>query len=646
MRAGFLRMVLPVALMATTGGTATGQTTPIDVEVGYRFLDLTGSNEMYRTQVNERHGFLVRSMNLLTEGPKGVTDRIRLDVSDLGAGPGGALRLETGKGEAWALRLTWRRAEQFSALPGFANPLLATGTVPGQHIVNRVRNMVDAELEVLPGKAITPLLGYSWNQLVGPGQTTYTVGQDEFRLGQDLASTEQELRVGVAFRSGPVSGRIVQGWRKLSEHETLYLATGAGPGNNSFSYFDVNPSLTSFQRSGETTMNSPVTNALVRGELGPVRLLGSYVRANAGTDSGESEALSGSLVSYGLNRFFKGLTETTSSRADLRYWKGTVRAEATILSYADVTAGYGQRHRELDGRDLVESLYTETTLFSGFDKKDVQTLLEARTAIERTEKTVDGTLILRPITGLTLRGGASQTKEELTVVADLAEIVVPGSQGGVFERTVKGIFGGVLYTVRPLGLTVGGDVRRDRSDDPVTRMDYTQRTRSRMRIAWGLKDRVTVSGSFAQTDVENDQPTVLYGSRMREVGGGVEGVPLKGVSLRLMGSRYTVDSTARARVPHDFTDFVSAHAENGLSWEGGLTLSLFDPFTLDASYLWFDNKGTVPFTLERIRARGDVWLSKSVGTAFEWSRDRYTEGVNLYGSYVANRYGIFLKLRQ
>ena len=42
---------LPILAIAFA---AHAQTVPFDLEIGYRWLDLKGSNEMYRTQINER----------------------------------------------------------------------------------------------------------------------------------------------------------------------------------------------------------------------------------------------------------------------------------------------------------------------------------------------------------------------------------------------------------------------------------------------------------------------------------------------------------------------------------------------------------------------------------------------------------------
>src|SRR5690349_8429275 len=144
------------------------QTTPIDVEIGYRWTDISGNEDLYRTQINEDEGLLLRALTLASTGREGVFDHFRLDVDEMGVGPASALRLEAGLTGAYRLNVRYRRTDTFSALPAFANPLLAGGIVPGQHTLDRTRDMIDADLEILRWSAIKPFVGYSWNRFEGP----------------------------------------------------------------------------------------------------------------------------------------------------------------------------------------------------------------------------------------------------------------------------------------------------------------------------------------------------------------------------------------------------------------------------------------------------------------------------------------------
>src|SRR3954454_1866661 len=141
---------LPILAIAFA---AQAQSVPFDLEIGYRWLNLKGSNEMYRTQINERDGMLIRSFTLSTsdfEGHTSLVDRFRIDVSDLGSGPAQSFRLEASRAGTYQLRFGYRSADAFSALPALANPLLSQGIIPGQHTFDRTRRMYDLDLELMP----------------------------------------------------------------------------------------------------------------------------------------------------------------------------------------------------------------------------------------------------------------------------------------------------------------------------------------------------------------------------------------------------------------------------------------------------------------------------------------------------------------
>ena len=86
---------------------------PIDVEVGYRWTDISGNEAMYRTQINEDEGLLIRALTIASQD-------FRLDLSDVGVGPASSLRLEARRDGLYRFNVRYRRADAFSALPSIA----------------------------------------------------------------------------------------------------------------------------------------------------------------------------------------------------------------------------------------------------------------------------------------------------------------------------------------------------------------------------------------------------------------------------------------------------------------------------------------------------------------------------------------------
>jgi hypothetical protein len=625
-----------------------GQAIPLELEVGYRFVDVDGNRDMYRTQINDREGILLRSLTFSSGTISGnpLVDSLRVDAWDLGAGPAGRLRLEAGRADVYRLRLRYNRMEYFSALPAFANPLLDQGIIPGQHRYDRTRHLLDAEVEIFPLHAFTPIIGYTLNRFEGPARTTFTVGGDDFRLASDLEDTEQEARVGFSFHAGEFSGRVVQGWRFFKETERLSLAPGEGAGNNPGPVLGTPVTITDFERHNRVDTDVPVTTAFVNGRLaGRVKVSAGYMRADGETETSETEDLTGNLVSFQISRFFRGLSEPVSSRARNEQWRGHGRVEVELADGVDVSAGYMQRHRELDGFALISSLFLDTLTFSGQDPRNLERLLELDTALERTEKIFDAAFSARSLGPVSLRVAFEQNDQDVRVTPDPEEIVVPGGQGGDFDRRITSWSASALFA--HAGFTLGADYRQDDADQAIVRVDYTDRVRYRVRAGWSLSDRLRLSLTGEQVDAENENPGIGFDGRIRQYGGDLEGVPVKPLTLRFSASRFEASSTIPIRQPQDFSVITSRHREDGIWLEGGAGLA-FSRFRFDAAFGRLENEGVFPFAIDRARAQVEFDWTPKLTSVVDWNNDEYSEsgGSNGgLGEYEANRYGIYLRFR-
>lgn len=623
-----------------------GQALPIDLELGYRFLDVSGSEETYRTQINERPGFVLRAFSLSTADLSGGTtyfDQLRINAADVGAGPAGAFRLQVGRHGDYLLRFAWRHSEPFSALAGFANPLMSQGVLVGQHTWDRKRNQFDVDLELLPGRVVTPIVGYSSNLLYGPGQTTYRVGEDEFRLQQDVRQSDQEVRAGVAFDAGPVSGHVLQGWRKYHATETLTLVPGAGAGNNPGPVLGQDQSLATFTRTSPTDVNTPTTHVFVRGLLNDhFQVSAFYMHANASGSASDQESLTGSLVSFQILRFFQGLQQSVSSRVDNAYWRAGGKIELRLTEGVDVLVQYTQRHSELDGEAIIDSLFLGTTTFTGIDPKDLKTLLNAQTLVERTDGTFETRLSAKGPGPFAVYGGFSLTKQDVTVAEDASEIVIPGGQSGDFARRINVVNAGLSFSMQ--GVSLGVDARLDDADQAILRTDYTRRTRVRARATFKPVAWAEIGGTGEWTNQTNVDPGIGYDGSMRNYTASLQVTPVTPVRLHGAYSKFKSDSTIPIRIPHTFGVADSVNAEDGDSWEAGAAIT-WAPVSVDGSWGRLENAGTSSYTIDRARVRVDVDVTMNAGLVGEWAHDRYRDTPLPASSFTANRYGVYLRWR-
>lgn len=632
-RSRFAWLALPLMLVASV---ATAQT--MEIEIGYRWLDLDGSESMYRSQINERDGFIIRAFTMTSVAGSAAGDRYKVTASDLGSTPAGMFRVEAAREGSYLLRVGYHTADAYSAIPGFANPLLSQGVIPGQHTFDRSRSTFDADLEFIPGRKFSPFIGYTHHQTNGPGRTTYFVGQDEFRLLSDLEDRTQEFRAGAAFNLGRVYGQVTQGWRDFNGRETFSLDAGEGSGNNVVPILGRNITIGSFTRHTRTDVSSPYTNAFVVGDVhSRVKLIGSFVHASAETDGIEDESLSGSFVSFPLGRFFNGLNGTAGSRANNTTWRGEGRAEIAIRDGIDFIAGYRREHREISGSAFVTSMFVDTITFSGADRSNLEEIIGMNNALEREEDTLSAMVSARAMGPFALRAGYSESNRDVTITPDLREIVISGGNAGTFERKVRTFDTAGTYSRR--GFTLGAAWRHETADEPVFRTDFDDRDRIRVRASYA---RPMFSAGATAEDI--DQQGVNVDNTIRQYSGDVTLSPLASLQLRASASRFDVDSNVTYRRPENFVIANSIHAEQGTSYEGGMTF-FRAPFTLDVNGSRFENEGTTPFNVDRFRTRLVYDFLARAGIAAEWSRDEYREELAAFGDFDSTRYGIFLRFR-
>jgi hypothetical protein len=544
----------------------------------------------------------------------------------------------------YRLRLAYRGTEAFSELPAFANPLLGQGITPGQHTYDRTRRMIDVDLDILPDAAVAPFVGFTWNDNDSQGLTTYALGQDEFLLNQNLQEQDREIRIGADFRVASIYGRVTQGWRSFEGTESLALRAGSGAGNNGGTVGGQPVQAVDITRTSTTDGSTPFTNLFVTGLVARrVQLTGTFVRFAADADSNESESASGAFASFALGRFYRGLTGSIASSAQNDTWRGGARAEIEIRPNIDVSTGFGREHRELEGTALINAVFLQSITFAGADPRDLTTILQATSSVERDEDTFYVGASARSVGPFAFRAEVRNAQQDITVAPDLAEIVVPGGQGGTFGRSIRTFDGSGSFARS--GWNVGASWRSDRADDAIFRTDFLDRDRLRVRASWTSPSDFFRAGVTAE-DLEqnNDLTDIGYDANTRQYSADIDVAATSMLRLRGSFSQFRTDSTVRIRRPENFVIEESVHAENGTSHEGAIAFQRA-ALSIDAGLTRFENEGTLPFDLDRYRLRLSYDFKSHMGIAAEWNQDEYHEPSSSVSDYEATRYGLYLRWR-
>ena len=623
-----LRFALVAAGALCGAARLLAQAVPVDVELGYRFVDVTGNDQEYRTQINDRPGVLLRSLDF-TGTPDmfgGLLDTLHVDASDVGAGPAGQLRFVAGQNNVFKLSFTWRETDLYSALPAFANPFIDEGIIPGQQTWNRIRNIYDVTLELLPGKIVTPLLGYTRNTYDGPGTTTYHLGGNEFQLDQQVESIDELYRVGLGFNYAGIQAGFTQGWRQYRWKSVATLTPGAEDGNVTTPILGQNITAQTILATENNKVNTPVTNAWVTGTLfGRIKLIGTYIKADGSNETNYAEADAGKFLSFEIARFFSGLAETVDSKARTDFWRASARAVITLASNIDLAGGWAENSRVLDGQALISDLFLDTITYAGQSTGDLLRSINAHTQVDDMTRVYDASVSARALGPFAVNAGWSQSQQNVTATPDASEIVVPGGQGGRFERRVNTWGGGASYGF--CGLTLTADYHHDSADQPIFRTDFINRDRYSFRGLWKFQDFLKIGAVFRETHADDDIVQIGYSTKIREFQGDFEVTLLKDMlTIRGAGGEFLTNRQILIRVPQDFTIVPTEQQEFGHNWEGGLHF-VRDRFSLDAAYLWMNNNGSIPFTVNRWRVLAEFFFLKDLGADFEWLQDKYNERV-------------------
>lgn len=641
---GFTRFALAAALLVLSAPVF-AQNFPLDVELGYRFVNVAGNNDMYRSQINESEGFLLRSLTFASgdfNGKLGFADKIRLDISDIGVGPAGSIRLEVGKSRLYKFTFVYDRWRYFSALPAFANPFLSSGIVPGQQTNQRLRNVYDAELAILPGTIFSPIVGYTYNKYTGPSTTTVHVGQNEFKLNQSLYSYDEQPRVGFNFATGPVAINFMQGWRRYHEEMTSVLTPGAGAGNWTQPILGQPQTLISYSRNETTDVNIPITTASGVLQLGCFgKILGTYVRTTGGSDTQGPTNLDGSLVNFEIARFFGGLNETVSSSVNNLTWRGAARAEFTVADGVEVAGGWKKAFREISGQELLNQIFYNTALYNGTPAPNVQQILNINNGLSRSDESMDLGVIARHIGPFGLRFTYTHTKQATSVNEDVAEIVVGGQntgQAGNFDRAISTYDAGMTFGVG--FLTLGADYRADNANQAILRTDSTMRQSWRTRAGFKIAKFLEVNGSFNWAWESNTTTGIESKGSFRQVGGDVNIMPTDWLTFRFSGYDFESGTHIPIINPINFSVVDNANFEDGRALEGGMTLNL-KAVKLNVSGGKYVNKGTFGFRIDRVRGQLEVPIVKRFSVVGEAAWDGYKERVYTYGDYSATRIGVY-----
>lgn len=195
-------------------------------ELGYRYLDVDGSETKYRSDLNYQKGFRVFDSSFLMEGKEaknGLFDSLLVKTSGWGDDPSGFLRVNMERTGFYRFNTSVRRVQYYNNLNNHAL---------GEHTRNTKHNFGDFDLTLLPqNEKFRINLGYSFDRNNGPGNWTVRAYSDEYVVNNDYDTKADDMRVGIDSKILGFNVSLLQGFRFFKD-KSNYNITVPNAGNN------------------------------------------------------------------------------------------------------------------------------------------------------------------------------------------------------------------------------------------------------------------------------------------------------------------------------------------------------------------------------------------------------------------------------
>ena len=230
-------------------------------EAGYRFSDVSGNRDVYRSSVNFGSGMRLfeGQLRINTEEGKGsFFDEFAFNTFGAGNDPYQSSTLRIEKNALYRYDMQFRIVKYFNRLPSLWN---------GEHGVDSERVFQNHDLTLFPGTRFEVLLGYDRHNHTGPGFSSEgirSVGAFQkgqfIRLTNNLRRLNNQYRAGVNVRAAGLAITFIQSFDNYKE-DTEYGDGSIFPTQVT----NVQP-VESLRRDEPIHGNTPVTSVAIRTE--------------------------------------------------------------------------------------------------------------------------------------------------------------------------------------------------------------------------------------------------------------------------------------------------------------------------------------------------------------------------------------------
>src|SRR5277367_2457752 len=183
------------------------------IEVGYRWIpSIDGNFNTYRSVVNLGEGPKLLDADFTLLNPsKLLFDRADVHATSWGGDPYNTLRVDIQKDKYYRLLADYRNIAYFNFLPSYADPTVNQGVLLNQNSYDTAIRTLHVQLDLLPGKWITPYLGFERNTQFGSGVSVFHTDQNDFPVASLYSDQTNTYHAGVRLELGRYHVTVEEG---------------------------------------------------------------------------------------------------------------------------------------------------------------------------------------------------------------------------------------------------------------------------------------------------------------------------------------------------------------------------------------------------------------------------------------------------
>jgi hypothetical protein len=595
------------------------------IEVGYRWIpNMDGNFNAYRSVVNLGEGPKLLDADFTLLNPsKLLFDRADVHATSWGGDPYNTLRVDIQKDKFYRLLADYRNIEYFNFLPSYADPTLNQGTLLNQNSYDTAIRTLHVQLDLLPGKWITPYLGFERNTQFGSGVTVFHTDQNDFPVASLYSDQTNTYHAGVRVELGRYHVSIEEGGTTFKDDQGA-SDNQPNSGNVPGGFQGAPLALNQMQEQYRVRGNSTYTKVL--GAANPYSWLsvtGQFVYSRPHTDVNFAESSAGNFFSNDLFQFYNGNQDVLTGAANMPHSFGTVTIELRPWKRLRIVQYWNtERYHNSSNALLAENL-----LLTGSTPLTDQQLATDRLNLNYSQEEID---VFYDVTSrMTLRGGYRYEWGN----TDLGAPILSGLnlETSRLRRNIG--IAGINYRFSQK-FRVIADAEGSSSNQTFFRTSLEQYQKARIRASYDMLSSLHFAADFSLLNNSNPDPSVKLDFSSRVESASLFWTPKnsKWGNLLLDYSRSAVSSNILYLVPQTLTPASSIYKENAHALTAVVSVKWF---SFGGSL--FVSSGSRPTQYYQPLARFSLPLNKHVRWNTEWRYYSMSEAFYAFENFRSNQ---------